>query len=69
MTPDTTRDAPALIAGLVVVTLGGLLLLDRVGALHLGLAALAPVFLAAVGAILLATGLDSRRPPEGDRHP
>jgi hypothetical protein len=53
-------DVPALVAGLVVLALGALLLLDRVDVLHLSFGALAPAFLGACGAILLATGLDTR---------
>lgn len=53
-------DVPALVAGLVVLVLGLLLLLDRVDAVTFGFGALAPVFLGACGAILLATGLDTR---------
>ncbi len=53
-------DRPALVAGLVVLTLGALLLLDRVDVLELSFGVLAPLFLAACGAILLATGLDNR---------
>ncbi len=53
-------DRPALVAGLVVLTLGALLLLDRVDVLELSVGVLAPLFLAACGAILLATGLDNR---------
>ena len=53
-------DVPALVAGLTILALGALLLLDRVDALELSFGALAPVFLAACGAILLATGLDNR---------
>ena len=53
-------DLPALVAGIVVLGLGALLLLDRLGALTLGFGELAPVFLGACGAILLASGLDER---------
>ncbi len=53
-------DVPSLVAGLVVLALGLVLLLDRVDAIELGWGALAPAFLGAAGAILLATGLDSR---------
>lgn len=53
-------DLPALVAGLTVLALGGLLLLDRVDALQLRFGVLAPIFLAACGVILLATGLDHR---------
>ena len=56
----SSRDTPALVSGLVILALGMLLLLDRAGALHLHLGVIAPAFLAAVGAILLASGLDRR---------
>jgi hypothetical protein len=53
-------DPPSLVAGLALVILGVVLLLDAVGALTLRLAAFAPLALAAVGAVLLATGLGRR---------
>jgi len=53
-------DLPALIAGVVVCALGIVLLLDRVDAIDIGFGLLAPTFLGAAGAILLATGLDNR---------
>lgn len=53
-------DVPALVGGLVVLALGAMLLLDRVDAIELRLGVLAPVFLAACGAILLSTGLANR---------
>lgn len=53
-------DLPALVAGLTVLALGALLLLDRVEALELRFGVLTPVLLGVCGAILLATGLDSR---------
>ena len=59
MRPRRT-DLPALVAGLVVLALGAVLLLDRTGALELSFGVLGPVLLAACGAILLATGLDNR---------
>ncbi len=54
------RDTPAFVSGLVVLVLGTLLLLDRAGVMHLHLSLIAPAFLAAIGAILLAAGLDRR---------
>jgi hypothetical protein len=45
------------VAGLVIGALGGLLLLDFQGTIDLRFAALTPIVLAAVGAILLALGL------------
>jgi hypothetical protein len=53
-------DLPLLVAGLALAVLGGLLLLDSQGALALRLATLAPIACAAVGAILLASGLSRR---------
>lgn len=50
-------DVPTLVAGLALLTLGALLLLDAEGALELSLGALAPIACAAVGAVLLASGL------------
>ena len=55
-------DLGGLVAGLVVILLGTILLLDRTGALDLGFAWLFPVFAAAAGAILLAMGLADRSP-------
>lgn len=53
-------DVPALVAGIVILGFGLLILLDRVDALELRFGVLAPAFLAVCGAILLATGLDTR---------
>ena len=50
-------DGASLAAGLVLIGLGGLFLLDRVEALDLRFGYLWPALLAAVGAILLASGL------------
>lgn len=47
----------SLLAGIVLVVLGVVLLLDSSGVLHLTFAAMAPIAFAAVGAILLASGL------------
>jgi multidrug transporter EmrE-like cation transporter len=54
-------DIVSLVGGAVTVALGVLLLLDSVGKLHLGFAYAAPAVLAAIGAVLLASGL-ARRP-------
>lgn len=54
------RDTPAFVSGIVVLALGTLLLLDRAGAFDLHLSLITPAFLAAIGAILLAAGLDRR---------
>jgi hypothetical protein len=55
-----TFDWTSLAAGLVLIGLGGLFLLDRVGALDLRFGYLWPALLAAVGAILLVGGLTRR---------
>ena len=55
-----TFDWTSLTAGLVLIALGSLLLLDRVGAVDLRFGYLWPSLLAAVGAILLASGLARR---------
>ncbi|MEY2513607.1 MAG: hypothetical protein QOJ89_965 [bacterium] len=51
----------SLTAGLVLVVLGTILLLDSTGTLTLSFGAMAPIALAAVGAILLASGLSRGR--------
>jgi hypothetical protein len=51
----------SLTAGLVLVVLGTVLLLDNTGTLKLSFGAMAPIALAAVGAILLASGLSRGR--------
>ena len=48
---------PSLVAGLAVIALGAVLLLDSLDVLQLRFAALAPIACAAVGAMLLAAGL------------
>ncbi len=53
-------DPVTLVAGLVTAALGAVLLLDARGAIDLGIAALAPVACAAVGAVLVASGLSRR---------
>jgi len=50
-------DRLSLTAGLVLVVFGTVLLLDSAGVLRLSFGALAPIAFAAVGAILLASGL------------
>jgi hypothetical protein len=50
-------DVTSLVAGIVVIALGGLLLLDRLGAIDLGFGVLGPALVGAVGAMLLASGL------------
>lgn len=53
-------DVPTLVAGLALLVLGGLLLLDTQGAIELKLGALAPIACAAVGAVLVASGLSRK---------
>ena len=50
-------DVVSLVAGVVIAALGITLLLDRSGVVDLRFAELAPITLAVVGAILLASGL------------
>jgi uncharacterized membrane protein HdeD (DUF308 family) len=50
-------DIASLVAGLAVLALGVVLLLDALGALHLTFAVFGPVACAAGGAILVANGL------------
>jgi hypothetical protein len=50
----------SLVAGVALVALGILLLLDAHGRLHLGFAYTAPAVVAAVGAILIASGFEAR---------
>ena len=54
-------DIPALVAGLAVLALGAVLMLDALGAVDLTYAAFAPVACAAAGAILVANGLSRRQ--------
>ncbi|MDX6697617.1 MAG: hypothetical protein QOE65_1014 [Solirubrobacteraceae bacterium] len=51
---------PSLVGGLVVVALGAVLLLDQLDVWGLRFAALAPLACAAIGAVLLASGLSRR---------
>ncbi len=60
MSPARSRAKPdrvSLVAGLVLLALGVVLLLDGAGALSLSFGTMAPVAFGAVGAILLASGL------------
>ena len=54
-------DIPALVAGLAVLALGALLMLDALGVYDLTFAVFAPVACAATGAILLANGMSRTR--------
>lgn len=53
-------DPASLVAGLALVALGTVLLLERTGAITLGFGATAPIVFAVLGAILLAAGLGRR---------
>ena len=53
-------DLPSLVAGVAVVVLGAVLLLDRLDVLNLRFASLGPLACAAIGAVLLASGLVRR---------
>jgi hypothetical protein len=54
-------DIRALVAGLAVLALGGVTLLDALDAIDLTFAVFAPIACAAIGAILLANGLGRRQ--------
>ena len=54
-------DWVAVLAGVVVIAVGGLLLADQEGGLELDFGWLGVIFTGAVGAILLASGLASER--------
>ena len=53
-------DVPSIVAGIAVLALGAVLLLDETGVIELSFGILAPVACAAAGAILLANGLARR---------
>jgi hypothetical protein len=53
-------DLLSLTAGLAFVVLGAVLLLERTGEINLTFGAMAPIAFAAVGAILVASGLSRR---------
>jgi hypothetical protein len=55
--PSRTPDLASIVAGLVLLALGGVLLLDATGVVALTFEALAPIACAAVGAVLVAVGL------------
>ena len=54
-----------LMMGIAILALGGLLVLDADGIIDFGFAYTAPVLVGALGAILLASGLSSRRRGRG----
>ncbi|MDQ3822512.1 MAG: DUF5668 domain-containing protein [Actinomycetota bacterium] len=60
-----TIDWTSLAAGLALIGLGGLFLLDRLEALDLRFGYLWPALLAAVGVILLASGVSRRDRSKG----
>ena len=51
------KDAGAFVAGIAVVLLGGLMLLDALGAVSMSVGYAAPAVLATAGAALLAFGI------------
>ena len=53
-------DTASLVAGLVVIALGAILLLDRTGTIDLRFGLLWPALTGAAGAVLLAVGLSAR---------
>jgi hypothetical protein len=57
----TNPDVPSLVAGLALLALGAVLLLDALGLIDLGFGLFAPVACAVTGAILLANGLSRRQ--------
>jgi hypothetical protein len=56
-----SADPTSLVAGIAVLALGVLLLLDATGTLELRFGVLGPVLCAAMGAILLASGMTRPR--------
>jgi hypothetical protein len=50
----------SLVAGIVLVALGTLLVLDTTGSIHLGFAYAAPAVVAVLGFVLIAAGLEAR---------
>ena len=58
--PARRPDLPSLAAGLAVIVIALLMLLDERGSIDLSFAVFAPVACAAVGAVLLAAGLSRR---------
>ena len=57
MRPRPDFDPASLVAGVIVIALGALLLLDQADVIELDVAYAVPVVLAAIGGILLACGL------------
>jgi hypothetical protein len=61
--PSADRDDVSLAAGIGVITLGALLLLDQSGAIELTFGWLAAILAAVVGTALLVSGLRDPVPP------
>jgi hypothetical protein len=55
--PRPGFDPASLVAGVIIIALGGLLVLDQADAIDLDAAYACPAVLAAIGGILLACGL------------
>ena len=53
-------DLPSLVAGVVIVIMGAVLLLDRLDVLSLRFASFGPLACATIGAVLLTSGLVRR---------
>lgn len=56
-------DLPSVVSGLALVIVGTVLLLDREEVLDLDFGGLWPLLAFAIGAVLLALGIDDRRRP------
>lgn len=56
-------DVPSLVAGVALILVGTVLLLDRMEVLDVDLGGLWPLLAFAAGAALLARGVDDRRRP------
>ena len=63
MTARPGFDPGSLVAGLILIALGGLLMLDQTDVLELEFAYVLPALFGAIGGILLACGLAG--PPRG----
>ena len=61
MQPRRNVDIPALVAGIAIVALGLLLLLDAADAINLGFGFFWPALIATIGVILLASGVSRGR--------
>ena len=61
MTPRPGFDPASLVAGVILIALGGLLLLDQADVIELSVAYMLPAVLGALGGIFLACGLAGPR--------